>query len=702
MEEELSFHSPGSSSPAAAVREALCLRRILHDLKDFAENPYPKIELHPRDNDITVLCLVLHTGNYGSIHLTVRLADWYPLTAPAIEMNSAVKHPNVYGSWICATILSADKEYTPAYTLKGIAIQMLSFFDSERVEQEHARQAVRLDGYSSMTRHIIDEFSCAECGFGPSTRNPVGGKGKRRQKSSQTEKKPNLYDALVDHKPEEWPSLGESSTSSTKRSQRTTSNTNNPILTPTPAAQSTPDNASPPRGPFTARKLPTEVILRILDYIPDFRDLTSFARAWPRVSSIVRDFDVVRQRELQCFWLKTGYREADLGVGVALVANGRQLASEFDLLSREAFVGADVRASVHNVPFQHWLPLPIARGHWGRVRRRGYVGEAMRGLREGMRWPAAVKPSDAHVLFTFMNDIVVRLNLVSEENSGRPQRSALLHASEKAIESYFHLFHLLVCLATEDPSIAADANRLLERFAAGHRTKVDCPNLGHLLVALLISDVPVTEPLIKAIITEAITRNVVWLLDKRGSGKAELSFMEGSAVSAYRLDQTFIGSRTSYRLLMFSELFRRTARPSSSAVKPLAQVRDELFERHGGPPRGAAERLAAEVRRLHKVGDFPAFMREMGLSTVPTPAAFTAVLRETVQESMRRGYSKWALSRDRAMALRARKDPQVQLTYKEREWLRAHRHTRLDLSGVSFFPNDDRQRRPAPTRNPQN
>ncbi|KAI1493615.1 hypothetical protein F5X96DRAFT_676908 [Biscogniauxia mediterranea] len=677
---------------------SLCRRRLLHDLQDLALHPYPKIELRVRDADMTTACLVLQTDNYGPVHLTVRLGPSYPLAPPEIEMNSAVVHPNVYGGFICATILRRNDEYTPAYTLRGIAIQMLSFFDSERVEQEHGGHAVRLDNYRDVSSHVLDTYACEECGFGLSS-SQSNGNGGSRNSSRRTDwpenRDINPYNALVSNSPEDWPSL--SHQGGGRPSRRSPRNSVHALASHT-QARSPSLVPAPVPGSCNIRKLPTEVILRILDYLPDFADVTGLARAWPRVSAVVRNFDVVRQRELQCFCLKLGYSAVDLGVGVAVTGN-RRLGSEFDLLSREAFTDLGVRASVHNVPFQHWLPLPISRRHWGRVWRQGYVKEALQGLRMSLAVPAATK-SDAHVLFTFMNDIVVRLNLVTEKNGQqqrrpgnrydeeRARRSAVLHASEKAIESYFHLFHLLVCLATEDPSIVTSANQLLERFVAGHRTKDACPNLGHLLVALLISDVPVTESLVKAIITEAITRNVVWLLDRRGSNMAELSFLEDDAVSAYRLDHTFAGSRTSYRLLMFSELFRRTAWPSSGTAKPLAQVRDELFDRHGAPPRGAAARLAAEVRRLHGVADFPAFMREMGLSTVPTPAAFTAVLRDTVRESMRRGYSKWALPRNKAMALRVQKDPKVMLTWEEREWLRSHRHPRLDLSGVSFFPNN--------------
>jgi hypothetical protein len=290
-----------------------------------------------------------------------------------------------------------------------------------------------------------------------------------------------------------------------------------------------------------------------------------------------------------------------------------------------------------------------------------------------------------------MNDVIVRLNSDLERQSNRydphARSSTLRHASEKAIESYFHLFHLLLCIATSKPSVVAEANRMIDSFMFGKRSKTDIPNLGYLLIALLISDTDPTAKLMKEIITEAITRNVVWLLDKKGAGFAELGYLESDPICEYRLKKTFEGSRTSYRLLMFSELFRRTARPSApkSATLPppsppsppspsseaavektrinsyrtiaatpsplhslprrqsnkpsLAQVRDQLFGQHGGPGPGTAAHLASEVRRLQKIDDFPNFMQEMGV-TIPSASSFTSVLRDTVRESAKKGYSK--------------------------------------------------------------
>ena len=52
--------------------------------------------------------------------------------------------------------------------------------------------------------------------------------------------------------------------------------------------------------------------------------------------------------------------------------------------------------------------------------------------------------------------------------------------------------------------------------------------------------------------TEAITHNVVWMLDARGKNMPELSYMEPDDVSDFHLQKPFEAGKTSYRLLSSS------------------------------------------------------------------------------------------------------------------------------------------------------
>ncbi|TQN71444.1 SUMO-conjugating enzyme UBC9 [Colletotrichum shisoi] len=622
-------------------------RRLLQDIAEFQQQPYPRLTLHTRDDNLRHVCLVFQPEGWIPMHTTVEFSNRYPLVAPQIKMDSSVDHPNVFGDYICASILNTDEGYTPAYTLKGIAIQMLSFFNSDSIEQAHSDYNENLDAYRQRSLRRSQTFTCPHCSFD----------GTKTKADSRRARRHALKDASS-------------------------------------SAQAAPVDQKKEQA-FAFARLPDEVLLETLESL-DFVDLVTFSQAWPRIAELIRRYDVIRLRELQCFVTKTNFRNTKLGVGVSVDSVRRSIESEFDLVSLAAYSDLGVRLSVHNISFEHWLPLPLSRRHWRSVE--GHVAPVLRRLAGEIRLPSI---STVGVLAAFMNDIVVRLNrfeartppcrtswYVGSDRDNAAYKSTLRHASEKAIESYFHLFHLLLCLATANTKLVADANNKIRSFMSGKTSKVSCPNLGHLLVYLLISDVEMTEAMRKAIITEAITRNVVWMLDRRGANMPELSYLEPDKVSGYRLKKTFEANRTSYRLLMFSELFRRIARPSADTS--LGQLRDELFDRHGAPPPGAALRLSSEVRRLHDVDNFPHFFREMGIANVPTAERFTSILRDCVRESMQRGYSVWGLSATTTLALRREVEPNVGLygDFKKRN-PPGPRY----LAGVTFFPAKKQQPR---------
>lgn len=97
---------------------------------------------------------------------------------------------------------------------------------------------------------------------------------------------------------------------------------------------------------------------------------------------------------------------------------------------------------------------------------------------------------------------------------------------------------------------------MLRNFTRGQTSESDCPNLGHRLVTVLISDDEISEKTIKSIIREAITRNVVWVLDKRGTDMSELSYIERSSISDYRLQRKFEASRTIVSTIVLARDFR--------------------------------------------------------------------------------------------------------------------------------------------------
>lgn len=650
--------------------------RLLQDVAELQSKPHPNIKIHVQDDQLNKICLVLDVAGYGPMHMTMEIPSSFPLNPPKVQMNSNISHPNIFGSYICASILNTVEGYTPAYTLKGIAIQLLSFFRSDKIEQSGGGYSVSLDKYRGIQHHIRDGFTCGNCNFNTPGSVPTYRNSLADYMSNED------FDAMSDGS--QSPRGSKSPRFRSQNAKRRSSPRSEGVSKKIVFSGIGPVRPSPPvstTGALQSANLPDEILLQICESL-DYEELIAFARVWPRIADLIPQYDIIRTRELQCFCFKKGYLETELGVGVTV--ENKSITSEFDLLSLEAFKQHRVRRSVQGKTFDEWLPLPISYGHWRRVN--GYLTDTLNGVAR----QAGVQGPLVEVIYKFMNDIVVKLNQVADNISApvfryydyhEPVQSSLTHASEKAIESYFHLFHLLLCMATTQPNIISSANRLLESFLADRTTKADVPNVGYLLIAALITDAPIDAQLLKAIVKETITRNVVWILKQ----KPELAFLEKDDThSMYRLQETFRASKTSYRLLMFLNLFRCTA-VGSPRTKSLTQLRDEAFSRHGAPPLGSAAGLASSIKRIHQIDNFPDFLAAMGIEK-GGPVAFCNFLRLAVKDSEKLGYSRMPLNQGEAYALRKVVDRDVS----GGEGLEGYVAPNMGHPSRSFFPNNRR------------
>ena len=430
-------------------------------------------------------------------------------------------------------------------------------------------------------------------------------------------------------------------------------------------------------------QLPNELILAILEEL-DTGSLVAAARASTEIEQLITSSDFIRLQELQCFCLKESFMKQRLGVGVSASFHGgpNSVGSEFDLLSFEAFQHHRVRRSVQGIPFQHWLPLPLSRRHWQSVK--PLVKPSLEVLANAAQLPSG---PDSDIVYAFMTNIVVKLSSTFEKTWTRPTgiKSTLRHASEKAIESYFSLFHLLLCLAVAHPEIVEEANDRVKRFEIGETSKEDCPNLGHLLTLTLISDQGLTPSLSLAIIREAVIRNVVWMLDKKGANMPELCYLEPSPVSEFRMQRTFEGSKTSYRILMFQALFAKIARPTNT---PVSTICDQIFDRHGAPPLGTAELLAKDIRQLQSINSFPEFFNVMNVEYDPSSTEFPSFLKESILLSVEKGYSKLPIKQSRALGIRKLEEPDVECA---KGLVADKAYAAGPRAGLSFFPGKQKK-----------
>ena len=402
-----------------------------------------------------------------------------------------------------------------------------------------------------------------------------------------------------------------------------------------------------PEGPCFVERLDADTLLQVFSYMAT-TDLLSLAAAYSFAAQLVSDANIVAAREIRCFVTKKTAGQTLLGIGLRWNSQLKGLESSFDWLSREAWTDLEIRMGIKRDVFTHWLPLAIHDGHFRRARkeivtrlqeieRKLVLGPGKGGA--GRRDPSV---DGYRALCSFANEIIVRLMKTADDvlatqaapeplennwggcdceqcmadrqpKSTKPEAQSpagtLLHASEKALCDFISVIHLAVALAASNPAIARDAAGAVHRFIRYNnaRAKSTTPDLGELLVQMaLCSDVGWSE-LRGPLVQEALTRNVVWMLDSRqGKGLAALAFLEGEPVSEWRLKTTFEASRTSLRLLMFQHAFLSQlpllcgsrARPGRMTV---ADLKDGLDARYGLPPPDMPGRLVQSIKDIYSV-----------------------------------------------------------------------------------------------------
>jgi ubiquitin-protein ligase len=357
-------------------------QRLLKDVAEIQTKPYPNIALRLHDdNDLTHACLVLTVESYGNMHLTVEPPKDYPLNPPRVQMNSNISHPNIFVTYICSSILNTTEGYTSAYTLKGIAIQLLSFFSSDRVEQTGGGEFIDLSTYKAEQSNIRDTYTCSKCRFGTASFNIESNRDRNearpqaspcatlstsyedlwptpRESSQAASPSPSASFGLVSKQSGQSPILGRNARRR-KAKQNAETRARTAVPGPLERADSSAMDLDEPeearyRRNLVDMKLPNEIILFICDQL-ETEDLMCFAQAWSRIPRLMAQFDMIRTRELQCFCLKESYLAVNLGVGVHIDLRTKSIESEFDLLSEVGFKAHKIRRSTQGRAFEHSL-----------------------------------------------------------------------------------------------------------------------------------------------------------------------------------------------------------------------------------------------------------------------------------------------------------------------------------------------------------
>ncbi|KAF7365114.1 UBIQUITIN-CONJUGAT-2 domain-containing protein [Mycena venus] len=584
-----------------------------------------------------------------------------------------INHPNLFGAYICCDLLKEhvyresgySGGYTPALTLRGLFLQFLTFFSSSKVEQEYGGYieigeavTVRFALESDLTGRRTDQAALAT--QWKKDHHPVVVLSREMTEVGpllETTKSPHPHLNRL-HRIEE-------------KNYRWTSTFNSirywqcqhcpygsdalPHLVGTSADAMEVDPPSPlfiPPAVCLLHNFNDDVLYELALRLPS-ESLISFSTAYPRLHDIVHAMHILLQRELRCFFLRTPLSESVLGIGVALDFRARTLSSDFDWLSQRAFVEFGIRESVEKRAFSFFLPLAFSQPHFARVYQ--HIWERLTELdREVQRAEDQMSRNPRHrsatpqrhevicVVYRMMTNIVVSLMKSCDSAFSAPigTSRAILHASEKAVVAYGHLFHLVISLCRTDPHILADATNRLRRFIdrKDARLKTQVPDLGELIVLMMVvvcrppvgSGPPIKwANLAGPFLEEVLIRNVRWVL----KDSPHLEVMERGP-SDYRLAETFDRSRTSLRLVMFQISFL------DLFFKAYGSDISRLDNNYGFPEKELPERMVEEVKEIYKINTWPAFFTRVRFTQGVAfgKEKFSDMLRDAVKTSAGRRY----------------------------------------------------------------
>ena len=229
--------------------------------------------------------------------------------------------------------------------------------------------------------------------------------------------------------------------------------------------------------------------------------------------------------------------------------------------------------------------------------------------------------------------------------------------SDAALSVFCHLHHLLLTVALQQPSMVEEARTAVSHFMQNpaHRTKQHCPDLGALLIKLLLvpcDEVP-WEQFAPALLRELLARQVLWAQRDHGRKFTDDLLDAPDHCMAWH----FSAARTSLRTVALEVWFANAlARPTHTASlqQELASVKGAYDRTDGRPPASVFARFNAHSRAVLAHSGWVDFLRSlrMGLR-VPSDAAvqrcggrqgaavramWANVLRQAVYDSRLREY----------------------------------------------------------------
>jgi len=494
------------------TEEVACIRRIMKDLKELTmcSGDFPNVSACPLEDNI-FLWHANVTAPDGPlkglcVHFEIRLPSSYPRNPPKIRVLTSIRHPNVFGDWICLSMLRKRKyteefpheAWSGAYTIASILLQLQSFLFDENVPQDGGYNKNNYIQYTHPRR--LYNFKCARCGHcGKKPFPPIQMKYDHDflNKEEQYELE---WEVMQEGNPTVFYNKQARKLAKTAWVQEKISS-----MIACAEAKKVEKLADPNMAVF-----PGKEVAHILAEFLDPYEIWIVSFLYPSWETIKEDYNLQEKYESQCFYTKMDYREAALGVGVKVQYDPfkpkeiRQLSSDLDLISWHAWNKLKSRISAWGNECDLYIPMVLNESH---MRNSGPL------MWRQLRKLAVVDPDDedhdARILDSIcalMNSMVV--GLLKTEGEVR------MYHSEKALQGYCRFHQLLLQVCKERPGIRELAEKNVEKFIKNPRArhKKETPDLGRLLVMLSVSEKYGWEDIKSAFFEEVTVRQAKWYI----------------------------------------------------------------------------------------------------------------------------------------------------------------------------------------------
>jgi len=401
-------------------------------------------------------------------------------------------------------------------------------------------------------------------------------------------------------------------------------------------------------GIFNLHSMPDEILVSIVSYLVNVKDLSNFSGVCKSFRRIGLDGEIWKnlmkthfpeskmdsplalqewkshfgaelkliKSQLQCFHSKLTFEDDVLGIPLVLkLADNRDgkyiayISSPLDLLSYASFTQESVRKSVWKEQFTHWLPIWINKEHGTRGR------QLFRDRVTKLGGTGYFHRDVLQVLPKLMNTMVVNV------------MDGSVHASIKALEGYCHFHRLFLQCIKEDRQLLATVNKEISDFiqSSKNRDKSKVPSLGEWLPLLTVSTQFEWPHVAKAYLEENFDRNAKWILAKY------------STLGSDRIEKSFDAVQVSIKLLMFHVCFLvNVARPKGVSLNTLMENYD-LF--YGQPSHRMKEYLQQQIFLIQKVSTWPQFFNYIKYPC-PTKQKLEEWLIHAQRNSRDKGYHK--------------------------------------------------------------